>query len=419
MGMSPRHATSVPLILNLDTGAITAQYHVVFDDWFNTVTSDCNELPDFQHESWRNMFSDSSHQYHGDGGSDDEMDPEDGALDVPSTEMSKARRSSDHFDMNAPPIQLPVQNHPTHLPPPIRIPYPSSSSLPQQSSNFEPTSQDHEPSPFPLLAPDTINPDVKGLSKDPSHEQNSDKVHSNEVTKKEQVSPTQPHRSTRIKRSPIRLTINDNLNKKSYANVSYHDGIPNHEGVGTIVNTYLDQLQDLHSPTSQVFKANSSKSNPDIFTFDEAMNDIERSEEWKAAMRKEIEELESHQVWDVIDISQPRNQDLQVVPSTWTLRVKQAPDGSIRKLKARFCMRGDLQETSESSYSPVASLCTVRLFLIITLALGWDHRAIDFSNAFVQAKLEEPVYMHLPRGFSTPVQDGQKYCLKLKRSLYA
>ena len=37
MGSSPMHASTVPLVLNPDSGAITAAYHVVFDDWFVTV----------------------------------------------------------------------------------------------------------------------------------------------------------------------------------------------------------------------------------------------------------------------------------------------------------------------------------------------------------------------------------------------
>lgn len=37
MGLSPMHASMVPLVLNLDLGAITAAFHVIFNDWFVTV----------------------------------------------------------------------------------------------------------------------------------------------------------------------------------------------------------------------------------------------------------------------------------------------------------------------------------------------------------------------------------------------
>jgi hypothetical protein len=45
MGISPSHASSVHLIRNLQTGSITPQYHLVFDDFFETVFSDGEQEP--------------------------------------------------------------------------------------------------------------------------------------------------------------------------------------------------------------------------------------------------------------------------------------------------------------------------------------------------------------------------------------
>jgi hypothetical protein len=39
LGLSSIHSSEVPLVLNLQTGSITTQYHVVFDDSFSTVAS--------------------------------------------------------------------------------------------------------------------------------------------------------------------------------------------------------------------------------------------------------------------------------------------------------------------------------------------------------------------------------------------
>jgi len=47
---------------------------------------------------------------------------------------------------------------------------------------------------------------------------------------------------------------------------------------------------------------------------------------------------------------------------------------------------------------------------------GWETCSIDFSNAFVQAKLKEPIWIHLPRGFRTA--GPAKTCLRLIRSQY-
>ena len=63
MGVSPNHAASVPLALSPSTGSITAQFHVVFDDWFATVASDGSTTPDFSSDEWNKMFGSSSFQY--------------------------------------------------------------------------------------------------------------------------------------------------------------------------------------------------------------------------------------------------------------------------------------------------------------------------------------------------------------------
>ena len=47
METSPLHSSSVPLVLNLSTGAITPQFHVVFDDWFGSIAVSPDDLPDF------------------------------------------------------------------------------------------------------------------------------------------------------------------------------------------------------------------------------------------------------------------------------------------------------------------------------------------------------------------------------------
>ena len=63
VGVSSRHAGSVPLVLDLDSGNISPQFHVVFDDWFATVTSSPEELPDFNSPEWSRLFGDSIYQY--------------------------------------------------------------------------------------------------------------------------------------------------------------------------------------------------------------------------------------------------------------------------------------------------------------------------------------------------------------------
>jgi hypothetical protein len=72
MGNSTKHASStVPLVLNPETGAVTAQFHVMFDDWFATVTSMENELLDLNSDEWKCRFGESTYQHPFDDDADD------------------------------------------------------------------------------------------------------------------------------------------------------------------------------------------------------------------------------------------------------------------------------------------------------------------------------------------------------------
>lgn len=53
--------------------------------------------------------------------------------------------------------------------------------------------------------------------------------------------------------------------------------------------------------------------------------------------------------------------------------------------------------------------------MIIGLLCSFKTCQIDFSNAFVQAELEEPVYLQLPQGYKA---DTDNIILELHKSLY-
>jgi hypothetical protein len=54
-----------------------------------------------------------------------------------------------------------------------------------------------------------------------------------------------------------------------------------------------------------------------------------------------------------------------------------------------------MEEGDPETYAPVVAWSSVRLFLILAMTLNWLTCSIDFSSAFVQAMLDEPVWIHL------------------------
>ena len=67
------------------------------------------------------------------------------------------------------------------------------------------------------------------------------------------------------------------------------------------------------------------------------------------------------------------------------------------------------------TFALVAKLTSVRCFLAITTARGWELHQMDVNNAFLHGDLEEEVYMTLPPGFRTSTTN--KVC-KLRKSLH-
>ena len=53
VGYSPLHASTVGLVRNLRTGNISLQFHVVYDDYFETV----HASPDKEPEAWPELIS--------------------------------------------------------------------------------------------------------------------------------------------------------------------------------------------------------------------------------------------------------------------------------------------------------------------------------------------------------------------------
>jgi hypothetical protein len=60
MGLSPKHSSDVPRILNLTSGHISPQFHVVFDDSFSTVES--IGVDESAPEFWRDLVLESRMQ---------------------------------------------------------------------------------------------------------------------------------------------------------------------------------------------------------------------------------------------------------------------------------------------------------------------------------------------------------------------
>ena len=168
--------------------------------------------------------------------------------------------------------------------------------------------------------------------------------------------------------------------------------------------------------------------NEDDFTWEQAMNSPHEKGFWKAA-KLEFEMLQKMRIWEIVD----RQPWMNVLPMTWSFRVKRTIEGLIRKFKGRICARGDLQKPGVhfdpfNIWIPVVSWITVCLLLILSTQLSLQSKKVDYISTFVHAPIPNPsnwdeltpqqkehsgVFIQMPRGFARPGK-----VLKLRKALY-
>ena len=409
----------------------------MFDDCFSTIATAVEQLPDFNSQEWAKLFGDSVYQYPFDDDDADEQLIVDADTPDPTTpHHSDAVANAMDETIDALPVPpLPTTVFPLTPHPALSTPQLTPRSLPMsptremtpthvvsndnvdsivpnretqpQSPPHAPTPPPQAPEPSPPPPPAPMSPTREHVAQPPMPTPPTPVVVSTPSTPvaiapnprpRHSTPPIpQPRRSTRDRIAPTRLGYDGNQGRGYYADPS----------------AWIFPECGL-LPPPLILKA--TPSDPDTLSYDEAMSDtVQNIEKWMEAAAKEIASLEKNGTWIEVDVSDAKT---RILPGTWVFRRKRTPDGEIAKYKGRYCVRGDLEEGEPETFAPVVAWSSVRLFLVLSLMLNWYTSSIDFSSAFVQARLKTPVWIHLPRGFQSKSVNGSKRCLRLVKSLY-
>ncbi|GJZ79811.1 retrovirus-related pol polyprotein from transposon TNT 1-94 [Tanacetum coccineum] len=136
---------------------------------------------------------------------------------------------------------------------------------------------------------------------------------------------------------------------------------------------------------------------------------------WIEAMQEELHEFERLEVWELV----PPPDKALVVTLKWIYMVKLDELRGILKNKARLVARGYRQEEGidfEESFSSVARLEAIRIFLAYAAHMNMVVYQMDVKTTFLNGNLREEVYVSQPYGFVDP--DIPNYVYKLKKALY-
>jgi hypothetical protein len=128
-------------------------------------------------------------------------------------------------------------------------------------------------------------------------------------------------------------------------------------------------------------------------------------------MEKEYNDLKRRGTFKIVLKAEASNE--QILPLKWVFKYKLDSDGYLQKLKARLCVRGDLQITEEETYAATLAARIFRALIAIAATFNLEIRQYNAVNAFINAKLSKPVYCYYLEGF---VQD--RHVLELLMALY-
>jgi transposase InsO family protein len=152
-------------------------------------------------------------------------------------------------------------------------------------------------------------------------------------------------------------------------------------------------------------------------TYQQAIED-KHSTEWKAAMDKELAGCLGQEVWDLVPRSElPKGAN--ILPCKWVYKIKVDELGNVAQYKARLCPKGFRQKEGKDYFDVFAATGMYKTMRVaLSLAAKWDHELdqLDIPQAFINADVEEDIYMELPEG---PYRDANPGMVcKLRKSLY-
>lgn len=160
-------------------------------------------------------------------------------------------------------------------------------------------------------------------------------------------------------------------------------------------------------------------------TVKEALNSPEK-EHWIQGFKSEIENFLKRKAWRKELRSKARASGRKPISAKWIFKKKREVTGL--RYKCRVCARGFVQIPGIDytlSHSPVASDTSVRMVLLIVLFMctaKWVAELIDVEAAFLEAGLDEEVYLEWPYGMVEfgyiTEEERQKYVILLERAMY-
>nr|GEX24239.1 retrovirus-related Pol polyprotein from transposon TNT 1-94 [Tanacetum cinerariifolium] len=136
---------------------------------------------------------------------------------------------------------------------------------------------------------------------------------------------------------------------------------------------------------------------------------------WIKSMQEELHQFIRLDVWELV----LSPDDMKPLTLKWLFKNKHDEENTVIRNKTRLVVRGYRQDEGidlEESFTLVAQMEAIRIFLAYDAHKGFTMYQMDVKTAFLHGSLKEDVYVCQPKGFIDA--DHPSHVYKLKKALY-
>ena len=171
----------------------------------------------------------------------------------------------------------------------------------------------------------------------------------------------------------------------------------------------FDGTSNTHSPLAQIFF--SSQANNEVYTLKEMLLQPDKEQFFKA-MEDEVQSMFDQEIWKIVSrtemeehYAEERRKGREIkreqIMMIWSFKRKRSPDGTLTKHKARLCCHGGQQQWGLNywdTYAPVVLWSSIRILMTLSKLHGMHTKSIDFVQAYPQANIKSSIFLKSPQG---------------------
>ena len=439
LGRAPDHARSVQHVLHLSTGLVSSQYHIQFDDSFQTTIHGREDMNAMGPASnWKvlagliNVDGDATLARLGSVGEEpstlpithplSDIDDRPGRLNPVSRALEEAFDTEATLDEMATKVfhealKLGADDEPTEL---------EMDTARKMTTAWLERDQTEPDAAVPHRVDEVYEEEGETMSSHfPSSSFSTPSGSSAEspvvIPHSHETSQTATSlRGSRVRRPTAKLSESSNMRhfhgKRGYYTANSAQSVQSDP-------LELEQSHDAHLELQERMRhpiAFHAEMQGDTMYYHQAMRQAD-SKEFVKAIVKEVNGHVDSDNWELVKRSQVPSEQ-QVIPSVWAMKRKRnLTTNEITKYKARLNIHGGKQTYGVNyfdTYAPVITWFAIRILIIMALMYGWSLKQVDFVMAYPQAPVENDLYMELPHGIATKHGNSKEHVLKITSNLY-